>query len=224
MSLKKLGAITIGQSPRADVVQDIFPILGADLELVQRGALDYLTTEQMQALQPVEGDYVLVSRLLDGSYVRIAERHILPLLQEAIAELNAIGAEAILMLCTGEFPADFISRAPLIFPDKLLTGVVPALTGGHIAVIVPQPEQVRQSEKRWEGLVQRVDIVTANPYEGIRAVEQAALQLKDSNADIVVLDCIGYSVMMKRCAAEITGKQVVLPRTLLAHIVRDLLL
>lgn len=36
----KVGAITIGQSPRTDVTQDILPLPGDQVELLQAGGLD----------------------------------------------------------------------------------------------------------------------------------------------------------------------------------------
>ena len=41
-------------------------------------------------------------------------------------------------------------------------------------------------------------------------------------ADLIVLDCIGYTQEMKKMFAEKTGKKVVLPRTLLARVVSEL--
>ena len=38
----KIGAVTIGQSPRVDVTPDILPILGDKIELVQAGVLQNL--------------------------------------------------------------------------------------------------------------------------------------------------------------------------------------
>ena len=72
----KVGAITIGQSPRTDVVQELFPLMGEQVELIQAGALDGLTREDIQAFAPGPEDYTLISRLRDGSSVMIAERHI----------------------------------------------------------------------------------------------------------------------------------------------------
>ena len=63
----KVGAITIGQSPRTDVVQELFPLMGEQVELIQAGALDGLTREDIQAFAPGPEDYTLISRLRDGS-------------------------------------------------------------------------------------------------------------------------------------------------------------
>lgn len=44
----KIGAVTIGQSPRVDVTPDIMPIFGAQAELIQVGALDGLSKEEIK--------------------------------------------------------------------------------------------------------------------------------------------------------------------------------
>ena len=141
----KVGAITIGQSPRADVVQELLPLMGEQVELIQAGALDGLTREDIQAFAPGPEDYTLISRLRDGSSVMFAERHILPQLQQCIDRLEEQGVNLILFLCTGDFPAVFHSKVPLIFPCKVLNGLVSALSNrGKIAVVVPTPQHVEQ--------------------------------------------------------------------------------
>ena len=84
----KIGAITIGQAPRVDVTADIMDIFEGQAELVQAGGLDGLTKEEIAKFKPEEGDYVLVSRLTDGTSVTFAERYILPRLQEAIDRME----------------------------------------------------------------------------------------------------------------------------------------
>ena len=65
----KLGAITVGQSPRTDVTDDIMGIFQGKVEILERGALDGLTVEDIDKLAPDAGEYVLVSRMRDGSQV-----------------------------------------------------------------------------------------------------------------------------------------------------------
>jgi protein AroM len=219
--MKKIGAITIGQAPRDDVTADIMGILG-DVELLQAGGLDGLTREDIKAFAPQEGDYVLVSRLNDGSSVTFAERHIIPRLQQCIKNLEAQGVNIIMVFCTGDFP-EFESSVPLILPCKLLNGLVPALASS-IAVIIPAPEQTRQMEDKWKPHVRKVVCVPATPYGDPKELEEAAAKIKGmSGIDLIVLDCIGYTVAMKNRVAEVTGKNVVLSRTLLAHVVAGLI-
>ena len=38
ITMKKIGAITVGQSPRVDLIPEIQPILGDSVEIIQAGA------------------------------------------------------------------------------------------------------------------------------------------------------------------------------------------
>ena len=219
----KVGAITVGQSPRVDVTDDILPILGDDIRLIQAGALDHMTPEQLRAIEPQQGDYVLVSRLKDGTSVRFAERHILPRLQEAIDTLTAQGVQMILMFCTGEFPPQLQAQVPLIYPCRLLDGLVPALARrGKIGVVVPDISQKEQNIRRWDGIAKEVHVVAASPYADMEGIQSAAEKLRELDVDLLILDCIGYTVKMKRIFHQATGKPVLLPRTVLARVVREL--
>ena len=125
----KIGAITIGQAPRTDVTADILHIFDDSLELVQAGGLDGLTKEQIAEFAPGKDDYVLVSRLTDGSSVTFAERHILPRLQDAINRMEDEGCSLIMMFCTGSFPETLSTRKiPMIYPCELLNRLVPLMT------------------------------------------------------------------------------------------------
>ncbi len=221
----KIGAITIGQAPRVDVIGDILPIFGEEVSLLQAGGLDGLTREEIEAFAPEPGDYVLISRLQDGSSVVFAERYLLPRLQQCIERLEAEGARLILFLCTGDFPDVFHAGVPLIFPYQVLNGLVPALTGnGSIAVITPTPQQVEQSLTKWRRHVARVQCFPASPYGEQAELEKAAKAIAQTDADLVVMDCIGYTVEMKRLVQRMTGKNVALSRTIAARAVSELIL
>src|SRR5204863_499772 len=70
MSLRRpvVGLITIGQSPRVDVVPDMAKVIGPGVEIREAGALDGLDRAQIDALAPGAGDEILVTRPCDGPY------------------------------------------------------------------------------------------------------------------------------------------------------------
>ncbi len=221
--MKKLGLITVGQAPRDDVIVDLLPIFGSEVELIQAGALDGLSLQEISSFAPQDGDYVLVSRLKDGSSAVFAERYIIPRLQECIFKLEKAGVELILFLCTGNFPA-FESHVPIIFPCDVMNGLVPALTNrSRIAVITPKQEQLEQCAEKWKGYVQSVQVTYGSPYGELWEIENAAKEISKMDVDLVVLDCIGYTAAMKERVREITGVPVVLSRTIAARAVMELL-
>lgn len=219
----KIGAITVGQSPRTDVTADIMSIFNGKAELLERGGLDGLTREQIGEFRPDEGDYVLVSRMNDGTSVTFAEHHIIPRLQQAIEELEDRGAALIMMFCTGKFPDTLKARVPLVYPCEILDRIVPLLTAdSSVIVVTPSPLQIAQSEKKWSQIVKKVKVVSASPYGEWKELEETARLMRGTEADLIILDCIGFSREMKQLFAKETGKPVILPRTLLARLVSEI--
>ncbi|MEY8353134.1 AroM family protein [Lachnospiraceae bacterium 54-53] len=219
----KIGAITVGQSPRTDVTADIMHIFNSRTKILEKGGLDGLTREQIEEFRPEKGDYVLVSRLNDGTSVTFAERHIIPRLEQAIEELEEQGAAFIMMFCTGKFPDTLKAGVPLIYPCELLDRLVPLLTAdSSVLVVTPSPLQIAQSEEKWSKIVKTVRVVSASPYGEWKELEETARRIGDTEADLIILDCIGYSQEMKKLFAAETGKPVILPRTLLARLVSEL--
>ncbi len=220
---RKIGAITIGQSPRTDVVPEMLDLLGPGVEIVEGGALDGLSPAEVAAIEPRDGDYVLVTRMRDGHSVRIAEHHILPRMQAQVDRLVADGAQAVALLCTGEFPAFRCSRL-LLEPQVVLHHFVAGVAGGRrLGVVVPVSLQIDQATTRWQGVGAEVRVEAGSPYADIAELERAVEALREWRADLVVLDCIGFTGAMKARAAGIAGVPVILPRTVLARTLAELL-
>jgi protein AroM len=221
---KVIGTVTIGQSPRTDVIPDVASILGPDIEIREAGALDGLSPEIIASFAPQEGDYVLVTRLADGTSVQVAERHITPRIHEKIAEHFTGGIPVVLLLCTGEFP-DFETGGLLIRPQKVLFNAVAAVAKGmRIGILTPSAEQVDQSENRWGSLSPFVRAVPSSPYvNGMEAARAAAEELKEWKAEITVLDCIGYTLAIRSLVREITDRPALLARGVAASMVKELI-
>ena len=149
---------------------------------------------------------------------------ILPRLQDAINHMEDEGCSLIMMFCTGSFPETLSAKnIPMIYPCELLNRLVPLMTKkSSIICMTPSPLQTEQCEEKWKNYVDHVTAIAASPYGDWDALEKAAEEIKDLDADLIVLDCIGYTQEMKKMFAEKTGKKVVLPRTLLARVVSEL--
>jgi protein AroM len=220
----RIGMVTIGQAPRADIVPDMTALLGDGVEILERGALDALGRDEIAALAPAPGDEILVTRLADGSSVFVAQRHIVPRLEAKVAELEAAGASLNIVLCTGAFPR-FTARRPLLEPWPLLLGTLRALTlPGRLGVVPPSARHVPQTETRWRAEGFDPCVVPLSPYDeqDPAVVAGAAAALRAREAGLVVLDCIGFRRKTQRELAALTGVPVVLANLLVARVAAEL--
>lgn len=220
----RIGAVTIGQSPRADVLPEFRRALGLEAQVVERGGLDGLTPGQVRALAPREGDGVLVTRLADGTEVRLAERPAARRIERDVRALEAEGVELIVLFCTGTFPG-LASRVPLIVPDPLLNHLVAALLpAGVLGVVMPAADQLPAAARKWRLSGLEVVGEAVSPYSAAPAeVEQAARRMAARRPDLIVLDCIGFSGEIRRVFRRITGRPVLLPRAVLGRVAGALL-
>ena len=221
---RRIGAVTIGQSPRADVIPEMAPFFGDAIDIVERGLLDGKSPPEILALRPHPGEAVLVSRLRDGAEVSISARWAREALPATIAELEGLGCFLIVLLCTGEFPAGLSSRVPLVLPQQILFHTVSALAGElHLGVIIPSALQGSEAVARWRPAAARVTAAWGSPYGEAGQVEAAAQSLAVEGVDIVVLDCMRYDVRHRAIVQGLVRRPVVLARTLVARVLGELL-
>ena len=159
----------------------------------------------------------------DGRQATFSGDKVVPLVQAKIDQAEADGCRAIIVLCTGSFP-ELRHTVPLIFPQPLLHSNARALAGGRrVAVMVPDPSQIEQAREWWSMSGVEVDIVSASPYQGIDGVTRAAATLKGADDAFLCLDCMGFTLAMRDAARRASGLDVLLPRTLVASVVSELL-
>lgn len=222
--MKKIGLITIGQAPRTDIMEDLWPMLSDAFEIYQRGALDGLSETELAALAPEPGNTVLVSSLLNGTAVTMAEEKILHLLQDCIGDLERKGVCAIMFLCTGDFKDNLKAEVPLIYPNRILAGLIPALcTNSQLAVLVPEEDQKEDAVQQWKEKDINAQVFAVSPYEGdIERFKAAAANIEKTDAACVLMDCMGYSRAMKSQIAKNCSKPVILPRSVVAAILKEI--
>jgi len=224
MSSKRLGMITIGQSPRVDIVPEMMDVLGPGVEVLEAGALDGLTLEEVKKFYPKKGDYILCTRMSDGTEVVVAKRFVLPRVQRCIDLLTEKGADILLFLCTGKFPP-FSSKKLFIEAQKILDHFILALHGKNerVGLLIPLLDQIEQAKKKYQRLKGEIIIKAASPYAQKDEVSLAAKELEKADPHVVVMHCMGYTKAMKERVREITGKPTVLARSLVARTLKELL-
>jgi protein AroM len=215
-----LGIVTIGQSPRADLVPELRRWLG-DADIAERGALDKLSAADAQCLGPAgPDDRLLVSRMRDGTSVRLGASRIHPLVCEAVREVEDQGAAATLIVCTGELPP-IPHRGTLLLAEALLAHGVAAITAGaRLGVLCPDQGQSAGTRARWGSMSDDPLVASAPPYapDALANVSAAAAVLRGAGARFLVLDCAGYDLAARQAAARASGLPALLAREVVAHL------
>jgi protein AroM len=219
--MKTVGAITIGQTPRDDVAREMELVLGADIRVVQAGALDGLGRPAIDALAPTADDDALITRLRDGADVLVAKSRVVPRLQACIDRL-AGEADASVILCAGVFPA-FRSTHPIVMPERCMAAMVDAVFDGRrLGVIVPIEHQQASYRARWSRVDPDVSVVVASPYDDPGRLVDAAGALRGAGVSLVVMECMGFTGSMKRIVRDVTGAPALLPATVVARFLAEI--
>src|SRR4030042_3138799 len=111
--MKRIGVITMGQSPRPDVIGEIVRVLGKGYEVVEKGVLDDYSVEELRKNKLKSGERLLVTRLRDGQEIKVSHEFIVSKRQGRGDFLEKKKVEVILLLCTGKFP-EFNSKHLII--------------------------------------------------------------------------------------------------------------
>jgi protein AroM len=216
--MKTIAAITIGQSPRDDVIAELASLVPG-VRWVQAGALDGLDLEQIRALEPEPGDLPLVTRLRDGRVVTLGEVRLHRPMQHAVDRVDA-AADLVMVLCAGSFPLS--SRAPIVLPGRLLVATVQALHLSPIAVVTPHEGQAAWEEERWARAGVSAHVMTEPPYGGTPDFAHVGRAARVHGVRAIVMDSFGYTMDARNEVAAASGLPTILIRSLAARIVSEL--
>ena len=191
----RVGLITIGQTPRPDLVSDLSQFWNNQFEIIQEGALDGLDDSEIALLEPAAGESDLITRLADGRAVYVSHHRLTPYIQAAIERSCKKRVSIAVIACTGGFDS-LQAAVPIIQPCHVLEHSVAAILerGKSVALIVPTEGQVQEAKNRWSErgyLVNTVHI--ASPYEGKQELIHRLSEDKQVTlADSVIYDCFAF--------------------------------
>jgi protein AroM len=205
-------------------------VLGSDIEILERGALDDYTVEEAKRLERKPGEGLLVTRLRDGTEAGVAHGIVVPLVQKRIEELERQGVELTLVLCTGRFPS-FKSKRLVVYPSEILRGaVIGSIKRGKLGIVQPSKEQLRgvgarSSQSGAKPWGEEVEVVhdAASPYGPEEEVAAMAERLAKAGVDLVFLNCMGFNSRHKEIVKEKTGKPVIQSNYLVARVLKELI-
>jgi len=187
---KLIGALTIGQSPRPDLVEPLWQYLPIDCQVEEAGALDGLSTSFIPPI--TDGAYPLTTRLHDGSAVMVEESFLLPRLQQALEHLEAKGVVASILLCAGTF-AGLQGTRPFFKPFAVGYNLLQELGLKSLGLITPVKEQVAPIRHRWQAVGFEPTVWTADlSRQDKQFKQQLAVQIERNGLECIVLDYVGH--------------------------------
>ena len=215
MALIKVGLLTIGQSPREDVVPEMSPFFLPNIKILEKGLLDNLSPEEIRRLKPKAGETPLVTRLRKGGSVQLSEKEIRSLLPEAIDSMKTkMKVKAVGVLCTHDFKKTEFPPS-VIFPFNSLRFLINRIINVQsLGVVVPLESQIDGAKKKWKK--DKVVVEAKSPYTKGKSWKEIAQNLSQEKVDVVILDCIGYKIKDKRALQKLLSVPVLLPRVVLA--------
>ncbi|MFQ6046873.1 MAG: AroM family protein [Gemmatimonadales bacterium] len=215
--------VTIGQTPRVDLVPEMAGWIGSNLEIVERGALDGMSMSDVARLRPTDDEQRLVTRLADGTEAVLPKDWTRGRVQQILDEAAREEFDLTVLLCTGHLPGLIWQRGHGLFLEaqRIVDHGVAAITEGlhSVGVMVPLERQIAEFHLRSRP-GQTLRLSHASPYEPVR-LERAAADLEDT--DVIVMHCIGYDSGMRDIVAGCTGKPVLLARRLVAAAISQLI-
>lgn len=210
-----IGVVTIGQTPRPDLVT-AFGTAAPHAEVRVAGALDDLDAAQLAALaQP--GPYPLLVRLADGTTTEVPRDQLVPRVEAAARTLAASGASLVVIACAGAFPM-IPCAVPVLVPGRIVPATVRAFgADGPIGVVTPNQGQVPFAEAKWraDGFTARV--THAAPSRPDELATAAAL-MRASNVTLVVLDCMGHDEASRASVAALVERPTLAVQPLVASL------
>ncbi|MGI6364176.1 MAG: AroM family protein [Bacillota bacterium] len=212
-----IGCLTIGQSPRPEIINELADLLPRNCRLTELGALDGQSPTQLLKATPVGNEAFYVTLLSDGTEIKVSKLALEGLIRNSLEELQRRGADLAVLLCTGEFPP-MATKIPFFRGSEITKArVKQEYCGQKIAVVVPDPDQAAHMSQRWLNLGIQHDIYDCSPYYETEQSQKLCAQLRKSQVDFIVLDCFGFTLEMANCFRQQTGKHVLLPREIVGE-------
>ncbi|MBP2099373.1 AroM family protein [Enterococcus rivorum] len=216
---KNIGIITIGQSPRTDILPIIHEYIDPKV-IYHVGVLDGLSSEKIESLAPeVDEKQMLTSLLKNGHSVLLSQQKILPLLKKKIIEAEEQGCKFIWLLCTGSFPELKTEKSFLIEPDQVISELLKVFNQGEfkLGVLLPKMEQQIYVAPKYQG-IRAVVYTNLSPYE-LHTQDKLNATIdffRKEQCDLIILDCMGYQPKLKKLLQEATQTKVILPNQLIS--------
>ncbi|WP_374831992.1 AroM family protein [Paenochrobactrum pullorum] len=220
----RIAFVTIGQTPRIDIVPEMMADITAGLNGVEVtcqefGVLDGLNDAELNALHAQEGEHSFATRLKSGVEIVTSKKLTEERLNLILQTIDNQGFNLIVLLCTGTHIVP-LKKTLVVEAQRIVDATVAALTDdGALGVILPLERQINDFHERhvFSG---KTKLVAASPYAG-GDIEKKAAELSDCS--LIIMHCMGYSGAMLERARSSCKAPVLLSRRIVSSTIRQMI-
>ncbi|MCO6387378.1 AroM family protein [Aliihoeflea sp. 40Bstr573] len=222
--ISRIAFVTIGQTPRSDIVPEMMAEIAAGLEVrpsyEEFGVLDGLEGADLDAFRARDGEHSFATRLASGEEIVSSKARTEERLNELLAEIDGKGFDIVVLLCTGT-RIDPLQNTLVVEAQRIVDSTVEALAAScrNLGVILPLERQVAEFGQR-HVFAGNPTVVSASPYSG---AGMAAGAKGVAACDLVVMHCMGYTAAMLDEIRQAVDAPVLLSRRVVAGVVRQMI-
>jgi protein AroM len=221
----RIGFVTIGQSPRPDIIGGMKSVIGDGLQIIEGGALDDMSKDEVFSFLPADhfDEECLVTKLRDGTNVVMPKNIIVKGIAGVLKNFESQGIKVAAILCVGEFP-EYRFNGIVLKPGDLSLKLVSSLyQEGKGVIVIPLEEQRKGAMRRWSFSRIRPNIKVFAVDSNSKKLENLSEEIEQEAPDFVVLDCMGFDKQMKQKIRSKVQCPVILPKTLLGYMIKEIL-
>lgn len=217
---QRVAFVTIGQSPRDDVVPDILRSLDGPIESLEYGILDEVSRDGLFEASPGPNDPALLTRLRDGSDVVLSMDWTSQRVREVYRDVAVREIDLVVLMST--ILGDTVAPAgATVYCDRVIDRAVAgfAQAGQKVGIVLSlggQEDHIAHGNGGFDWVL----VAIARP--GDRKALSTALKIL-GGCDIIMLHSVSYSEADREVAKQISGKPVVLARHLVINAIRGAL-
>lgn len=222
--ISRIAFVTIGQTPRSDIVPEMMAEIAAGLDAQpsyeEFGVLDGLEGAALDAYRARDGEHSFATRLASGEEIVSSKALTEERLNELLAEIDGKGFDIVVLLCTGT-RIDPLRNTLVVEAQRIVDSTVEALAAScrNLGVILPLERQVAEFGQR-HVFAGDPTVVSASPYSG---GGMAAGAKGVADCDLVVMHCMGYTAAMLDEVRRTISAPVLLSRRVVAGVVRQMI-
>lgn len=213
----KVTFLTLGQSPRHALVNEVVRFARIDFVWSHMGALDGLTPADVESLGKDDGRPMWATRLSDGRPVTVATAPMFDRIQQAIHRASETRPDLIVLLASGVFH-QFDTPVPMLNGQSAVDDWIASFAAGtaRLGIVFPLRSQMMQSPVTapMRGLlVQNMQHVV---YGGMMGHEADVHTGAPHSIDLLLMHSVSYDENDARDLSQRMGRPVVTARRIIA--------